>query len=100
MSDSAEKPYPSQGIFDRKVKSVEALQYDGSKARAYEILAWVHRCAGRGMLSDGSGEQGPDLLYIDGGVGPVPDQGWVVRKGTQFSYLHDQDFRDKYHPAI
>lgn len=74
------------------------MQHDGSTARAYEILAWVHRNGGSGRLEDGYSSQGPDTLQIGYGDASVSDGMWVVKveNPKDFKVISDVDFRKTY----
>lgn len=73
-------------------KPVEAMQHDGTPARAYEILAWVYRNNGEGRLDEDG-----NLVIKASGVDSVQGNEWVIALGaTGFTVMQDDAFRERY----
>jgi hypothetical protein len=85
--------YPNNGTFQLKQPTVQAMQYEGTTANAYEILAWVLRNSGAGSLDM------PDQLNI--GDQPVSGNSWVVLDpNSGYKVMSDEGFRATYEPLV
>lgn len=72
---------------------VEAMQHDGTTARAYEILAWIYR-------NNGSGSFQPSELKVTPIDGNIAGNEWVVNiPGQGFAKFTDEQFVATYERA-
>lgn len=94
--------YPTDGTYQLKVKTVNAIFFDGSKASAHEVLAWVYRRNGEGALqtNDSTYSEGNFILRIDGITGIIPSDSWIVQlRRLEFFCMNDVEFKETYEPV-
>lgn len=95
--------YPNDGAYQLRQRQVRAMKFDGSKANAHAILAYVFLRKGTGHIASRDGEFAePQFgLHIDGISGYIPEGSWVVSMHEQnnFVCLNDDNFRLTYEPV-
>lgn len=88
--------------YESRPSQVEAMQWDGTRANMYRIMAWLEDHGQHIVIKSGYESQGPDTFEITDGTNhhPVGKDYYVVKMGLNFKVMGPTSFEIAYQLAV